>query len=703
MAGQRIATTTQAGLHSVGTAGQPVNMAYEQIVRYLTQSLGPDHAHVLAEPNYNPTRGTVDWYTPLDGPVRRLSDLPEDERPQVEGRLAELRDGIAGAAARLGASDHGGDRMLGKMIGLSLEIPGEDHIYIVGDQPVLTCWGMVQDSPAPERGVLRKFIPWGPALGLRGGAVAISRVMMVEPLMWLAWLLWLLFGTLLAVIFIILLSGCGVRVPGFEWLSDSGWANYCPVTRTAEDLNRPDPQLMAERARQSVLEAELSRLELEVAVAVRACRRAEGRPVPAVPIDRRPLPTGPVAVPPATVPPATVPPATVPPATEVPDAPAIEAPEVPAAPVVPAPVDTGEAVDVLDPPTTAAIDGDPNLPVNRSTDPGTVAAVDAPPDADVPHLPVDPPAAEDPVEQADVPHLPVDPPAAEDPVERADVPHLPVDPPAAEEPVEQADVPHLPVDPPAAEEPVEQADVPHLPVSPPEAEEPVEQADVPHLPVSPPEAEEPVERADVPHLPVDPPDEVAAADQAEEPVAEPPAVPAPPEPSLDPAPEPEPPAAEPAQPAPDETADQAPPPSPQEQPSEPQDQAQEPSPEELAANAELAIELDWESEDDLNLHVVCPDGSRIYSLSRQGCGGRLLGDANASGDVEPAASETVAFQEAPDGPLRIEVDNFNARSPGDPPVPFQIRIRRPDGSVEVVEGNVASGDGRVLVREIDVP
>ncbi|MCA8934096.1 MAG: hypothetical protein KDA49_16590, partial [Rhodospirillaceae bacterium] len=400
MAGQRIATTTQAGLHSVGTAGQPVNMAYEQIVRYLTQSLGADHANLLAEPNYNPTRGTVDWYTPLDGSVRRLADLPEDERPQVEGRLAELRDAIAGAATRLGASDHGGDRMLGKMIGLSLEIPGEDHIYIVGDQPVLTCWGMVQDTPVPERGVLRKFIPWGPALGMRGGALAISRVMMVEPLMWLAWLLWLLFGTLLAVIFIILLSGCGVRVPGFEWLSDNGWANYCPVTQAAADIDRPDPQLTAERARQSVLEAELSRLELEVAVAVRACRRAEGQPVPALPIDRRPLPTGPVTVPPATVPPATVPPATEVPAT-VP--PATEAPDLP---VVPAPVDTGEAVDVPPPDgpvDVVNVDGDPGPPVNRSTDPGTVGTLDAPdadvPDADVPHLPVN--EADAPVDTTD--------------------------------------------------------------------------------------------------------------------------------------------------------------------------------------------------------------------------------------------------------------------------------------------------------------
>ena len=56
-----VATTSQAGLHPIGTGGQPVTQAFDQIDRYLRQNLSEDHARLFAEPNLNPARGTVDW------------------------------------------------------------------------------------------------------------------------------------------------------------------------------------------------------------------------------------------------------------------------------------------------------------------------------------------------------------------------------------------------------------------------------------------------------------------------------------------------------------------------------------------------------------------------------------------------------------------------------------------------------------------
>ena len=141
-------------------------------------------------------------------------------------------------------------------------------------------------------------------------------------------------------------------------------------------------------------------------------------------------------------------------------------------------------------------------------------------------------------------------------------------------------------------------------------------------------------------------------------------------------------------------------PRPNDRPEPPREQAEDNTPRDPEPEPELTVELAWQSEDDLNLHIVCPDGTRIHHLSPNGCGGRLLGNANSGGNVSPSAQETIAFNQSPDGPLRIEVDNFNARSAGDPPAPFQVRIRRPDGTVEIVEGAVSSGDGRVVVHEL---
>ncbi|NBC31092.1 MAG: hypothetical protein GVY13_00270, partial [Alphaproteobacteria bacterium] len=249
----RIATTGQPGLHRLGTGGQPVTAAYDQLSRYLQRALGDSHARLLAEPNDNPGQASVDWYAEGEGDVVRYVDADPARQQAIGGRLAQLRDDIAGKAAELSQSDQGGDRLLGQMLELALEVPGEEHIYAFGDQPVLTCWGTLTDAPRPERGVLRKFVPYVPprqapaAAAAPGGAGATppppppqpppggvamagaaggTVVYAEQPLWWLAWLLWLVFGLLVAAIFIVLLSGCGVSVPGFGWLGQRGLVNY---------------------------------------------------------------------------------------------------------------------------------------------------------------------------------------------------------------------------------------------------------------------------------------------------------------------------------------------------------------------------------------------------------------------------------------------------------------------------------------------
>jgi len=295
----RIATTPQQGLHRLGTGGQPVTSAYDQLARYLQRALGDSHARLFAEPNDNPAQAAVDWYAEGEGEVVRYVDADPDRKRAIETRLAQLRDEIASRAAELSRSGQGGDRLLGQMLEMALEVPGEDYIYAFGDQPVLTCWGTLTDAPRPERGILRKFVPYSPPrstpaaqpavaaaagagetppppppsgaamAGAGGGTVVYAE----QPLWWLAWLLWLVFGLLVAAIFIVLLSGCGVSPPGFGWLGQRGLVNYCPVQ--AEAVAAP-PELEAEQARQQILEDELRRLQLEIAAARRQCGRPEG-------------------------------------------------------------------------------------------------------------------------------------------------------------------------------------------------------------------------------------------------------------------------------------------------------------------------------------------------------------------------------------------------------------------------------------------
>ena len=353
-----VASTRQEGLRPVGTGGQLAIHAHDQIARYLRRTLSDAHADLLAEPNFNPSRGTIDWYAPSDATIVRLDAVDPMRRRAVEDRLARLRDDILGRATLLSHANSGGDRHLGEMLRLALEVPDEQSIYCAGSRPVLVCWGTLRDEPDPPRNVLQRFVAYTPppepaaaatipppeptaasgpttvmpvsdAVRPTGGAAAAAihepdYVEQHRPLYWLGWLLWLLFGLLVVAILLLLLSGCGLRLPGFGWVG-GGLVNYCSVHAVGDDIAE-SPELAAELARAAVLEQQIRQLELRIANERRLCpgSTADAPPVPQPPATAPPTPdAAPNDSPPAEsvdppTPPPTSPPADPPPESDEP-------------------------------------------------------------------------------------------------------------------------------------------------------------------------------------------------------------------------------------------------------------------------------------------------------------------------------------------------------------------------------------------------
>lgn len=81
-----------------------------------------------------------------------------------------------------------------------------------------------------------------------------------------------------------------------------------------------------------------------------------------------------------------------------------------------------------------------------------------------------------------------------------------------------------------------------------------------------------------------------------------------------------------------------------------------------AHTGKLQIILAWEDRNDLDLHVLCPDGSELSYNTRQACGGEL--DVNANGDARAAGVspvENVYFQDPGPGTYRVVVDPYAMR------------------------------------------
>ena len=150
-----LVSTTLAGARPLGVRGEPLHNAHDQIRGALRRRLGERYARLLAEPqSYDGGRAT-DWYTAAIGPVQRFSSLPVARQKALLGEVDGLLGDIEALARRFGEAESEDGRLLGRALSLAVRRPSDDYLFLVGDQPVIVCWGYESDaSGAPVAPVL---------------------------------------------------------------------------------------------------------------------------------------------------------------------------------------------------------------------------------------------------------------------------------------------------------------------------------------------------------------------------------------------------------------------------------------------------------------------------------------------------------------------------------------------------------------------
>ncbi|MCW5747447.1 MAG: hypothetical protein KIT36_14760 [Alphaproteobacteria bacterium] len=210
MPGTNLVRTTLTGVRPLGVRGEPLHHAQSQIRAVIRRRLDDRHFHLLAEPQPHELGGRIDWYSELPGAVRPLGDLPPAERDAARADI----DALLADIDRLGQSLEDGPAEDGKLAGRSLRLaakrPSDDYLFLVGDQPVIVCWGYDTEAagavlpgaftpaattiaPPPPPPVPNAPLAVGPA-----GAAALVR----ERFPWLFWLL----AGLLAILILLLAS-----------------------------------------------------------------------------------------------------------------------------------------------------------------------------------------------------------------------------------------------------------------------------------------------------------------------------------------------------------------------------------------------------------------------------------------------------------------------------------------------------------------
>lgn len=122
-----------------------------------------------------------------------------------------------------------------------------------------------------------------------------------------------------------------------------------------------------------------------------------------------------------------------------------------------------------------------------------------------------------------------------------------------------------------------------------------------------------------------------------------------------------------------------------------------------AQTGDVQISLAWNNVNDLDLHVVTPDGEKIFFNSRESsCGGELDVDMNASGPDSNTPVENVFWPVggSPPGRFQVLVHHY-ANHGGRDPTRYQVTIKV-KGDTKKYTGTVKSGDPLQMVNEFEV-
>ena len=260
MAETLIARTFAEGLRPLGAAGQ---RNHALVTEAVASRFSSSHALLFSEPSPTPDGVAVDWYAPIEGPVRRLDELNAEEQDNSRARIAGLTRDILQFAGELKATGQEADRRLAEALENALEVPDGGAIWLVGEQPVLVNWAHSRDIDKAPRGVIRRLapapsrpavVPPPPVVEPPPvAAVAVRRT--PWDLLW--WFGWLLLATLMFWALYLLIAPCELQGPGFLRFGS------CPVAKASPAA--------AETARQAVLKQQVATLQRELALAGGAC------------------------------------------------------------------------------------------------------------------------------------------------------------------------------------------------------------------------------------------------------------------------------------------------------------------------------------------------------------------------------------------------------------------------------------------------
>ncbi len=194
----------------LGENGQAVYVSALQLRETLRLQKKNNIADCLAIPQPNETGERIDWYSPVDGEIISWTTASEEEKNNAYTRLKNNQDELRNFSENKQQSENKEQQLFGALLNKTIQFPDQDHVYIVGGQPVITFWGFVnvnKQSRTDPVACLKPLVSPAPVAPAVAPVVEAAPVIVTQKPWWrfILWLLPLLLLLLLAAFF---LRGC---------------------------------------------------------------------------------------------------------------------------------------------------------------------------------------------------------------------------------------------------------------------------------------------------------------------------------------------------------------------------------------------------------------------------------------------------------------------------------------------------------------
>lgn len=146
--GQKIASIKRSGLSVARVDRNKLDTLYYQLLDLIGES-GYDYQDYFARPKDVPSEKSIDWYSDLNGTVKNFDSLSDEQANEVLAQIREIGNSLNEYSEKLSNS---GERSSADLVKSALKIPDRNYIYLVGNHPVITCWGFSKSDGTLAQG-----------------------------------------------------------------------------------------------------------------------------------------------------------------------------------------------------------------------------------------------------------------------------------------------------------------------------------------------------------------------------------------------------------------------------------------------------------------------------------------------------------------------------------------------------------------------